>query len=77
MQNLLLAARSVGLGAALITLPLWSNMLARRLLKLPLDVEPCCIVTLGWPKGHYGPKPRKAVGSVAHLDHYGNQPWAP
>jgi len=77
VQNLLLAARSIGLGAALITLPLWSNMVARRLLKLPLGVEPCCIVTLGWPKGRYGRKPRKAVGTVAHLDQYGNQPWVP
>ena len=75
VQNLLLAARSVGLGGALITMPLWSNTVARRILKLPLSVEPCCIVTLGWPKGHYGRKPRKAIGTVAHLDQYGRQPW--
>jgi nitroreductase len=74
-QNLLLAARSVGLGGALITLPLWSTTWARRILGLPLGVEPCCIVTLGWPKGRYGPKPRKPVGQVVHLDRYGNQPW--
>src|SRR5579885_1894221 len=30
VQNLLLAARAAGLGAALITLPLWSTFLARR-----------------------------------------------
>ena len=35
VQNLLLAARSAGLGAALITLPLWSHFLARRALGLP------------------------------------------
>jgi nitroreductase len=74
-QNLLLAARSVGLGGALITLPLWSTTVARRVLKLPLNIEPCCIVALGWPKGRYGPKARRPVGSVAHLDHYGNRPW--
>lgn len=74
-QNLLLAARSVGLGGALITLPLWSTTVARRILKLPLSVEPCCIVTLGWPKGRYGRKARKPVGSVVHLDRYGNKPW--
>ena len=74
-QNLLLAARSIGLGAALITLPLWSNTLARRILRLPLTVEPCCIVTLGWPKGRYGRKARKPVGTVVHLDQYGRQPW--
>jgi nitroreductase len=75
VQNLLLAARSVGLGGALITLPLWSNTVARRIIKLPLSVEPCCIVTLGWPKGRYGRKARKPVGTVVHLDQYGRQPW--
>lgn len=75
VQNLLLAARAIGLGAALITLPLWSNMVARRALKLPQSVEPCCIVTMGWPLGRYGRKPRKPVGDVVHLDRYGNQPW--
>ena len=75
VQNLLLAARSVGLGGALITMPLWSNTVARRILKLPLSVEPCCIVTLGWPKGHYGRKARKPIGTVVHLDRYGQQPW--
>ena len=75
VQNLLLAARAVGLGAALIPMPLWSSTVAHRILKLPANVEPCCIVTLGWPKGRYGRKPRKPVGTVAHLDHYANQPW--
>jgi nitroreductase len=75
VQNLLLAARSVGLGGALITLPLWSNTVARRILELPSSVEPCCIVTLGWPKGHYGRKARKPIGAVVHLDRYGHQPW--
>jgi nitroreductase len=75
VQNLLLAARAIGLGGTLITLPLWSNTVARRLLRLPLTVEPCCIVTLGWPIGRYGRKDRKPVDSVVHLDHYGRQPW--
>jgi nitroreductase len=75
VQNLLLAARAVGLGAGLVTLPLWSTTLARRFLGLPVSVEPCCVVTLGWPIGRYGPKPRKAVGSVVHLDRYGRRPW--
>jgi len=75
VQNLLLSARAIGLGGALITLPLWSNTVARRILELPLSVEPCCVVTLGWPKGRYGPKTRKPVGQVVHLDRYGNRPW--
>jgi len=75
VQNLLLAARAMGLGASLITLPLWSTTAARSILGLPLSVQPCCIVALGWPRGRYGPTTRKPVGDVVHLDRYGRQPW--
>jgi len=75
VQNLLLAARAMGLGAALITLPLWSTTSARRILGLPASVMPCCVVPMGWPQGRYGPTTRKPVGEVTHLDRYGNQPW--
>jgi nitroreductase len=75
VQNLLLAARSAGLGAALITLPLWSTFLARRALGLPWSVNPCAVVPLGWPKGRYGPTTRRPVGEVVHLDRFGNQPF--
>jgi nitroreductase len=75
VQNLLLAARAMGLGACLITMPLWSAISARRILKLPLNVTPCCIVPLGWPRGRYGPTTRRPVGEVTHLDAYGNRAW--
>lgn len=75
VQNLLLAARSAGLGAALITLPLWSTFLARRALGLPWSVQPCAVVPLGWPKGRYGPTTRRPVGEVVHLDRFGNRPF--
>ena len=75
VQNLLLAARAMGLGASLITLPLWRVGSARRTLGLPHAVTPCCVVALGWPRGRYGPTTRKPVGQVLHLDAYGNQPW--
>jgi len=75
VQNLLLAARAAGLGAALITLPLWSTFLARRALGLPWSVTPCAVVPLGWPTGKYGPTTRRPVGEVVHLDRYGNQPF--
>jgi nitroreductase len=75
VQNLLLGARAMGLGAALITLPLWSTTSVRRILGLPMSVMPCCIVPLGWPRGRYGPTTRKPVGDVVHLDTFGTQPW--
>jgi nitroreductase len=75
VQNLLLAARAMGLGASLVTLPLLSVTASRRALGLPVSVTPCCVVPLGWPRGRYGPTTRKAVGEVVHLDRYGAQPW--
>jgi len=75
VQNLLLAARAMGVGATLITLPLWSVTAARRILGLPTSVRPCCVVPMGWPIGRYGPTTRKPVGDVAHLDRFGRQPW--
>ncbi len=75
VQNLLLAARAAGLGAALITLPLWSHFLARRALGLPRAVSPCAVIPLGWPKGRYGPTTRRPVGDVVHLDRFGQQPY--
>jgi nitroreductase len=75
VQNLLLAARAVGLGATLTTLPLWSTTLARRTLGLPARITPVAVVPMGWPKGKYGPTTRKPVGEVVHLDRYGNRPF--
>jgi nitroreductase len=73
VQNLLLAARAAELGAALITLPLWSSFLARRALGLPWSVQPCAVVPLGWPRGRYGPTTRRTAAEVTHLDRYGNR----
>lgn len=75
VQNLLLAARAMGLGASLITLPLWSVTSARKILGLPLSVTPVCMIPLGWPRGRYGPTTRKPVEQVIHLDSYGNRAW--
>lgn len=73
VQNLLLAARAANLGAALITLPLWSRFLARRVLGIPWTVTPVAVIPMGWPKGKYGPTTRRPVGEVVSLDRHGNR----
>jgi nitroreductase len=75
VQNLLLAARAAGLGAALITLPLWNSFAARRALGCPWNVTPCAVVPLGWPRGRYGPTTRRPVEDVTSIDRYGNRAW--
>ncbi|MGH2785051.1 MAG: nitroreductase family protein [Actinomycetota bacterium] len=75
VQNLLLAARAEGLGAALTTLPLWNRVSARRILGLPPGVEPIAVIPLGWPIGRYGPTTRRPVEEVTSIDRYGNRAW--
>jgi nitroreductase len=74
VQNLLLAARGLGLGGTLTTLPLWSTALVRRTLGLPRWVTPCAVIPLGWPRGSYGPTTRRPISEVVHLDRFGNRP---
>lgn len=74
VQNLLLAARAAGLGACLITLPLWNVRALKHALKLPANVTPCALVPMGWPMGRYGPTTRRPVRDVVHLDTWGNRP---
>ena len=74
VQNLLLAARAINLGAALTTIPIWKLIAARRILGLPWNVTPCAVIPLGWPLGRYGPTTRKAVQEVVSFDQYGNRP---
>ncbi len=76
VQNLLLAARAINLGAALTTIPIWNLISARRLLGLPWNITPCAVIPLGWPLGHYGPTTRKAVHEVVSFDRFGNRPAA-
>lgn len=74
VQNLLLAARAMGLGATLTTLPLWSQGQARRSLGLPRSVTACAVIPLGWPlRGGYGPTTRRPAAEITHRDRYGNR----
>jgi len=76
VQNLLLAARAVNLGAALTTIPLWNLIAMRRILGLPWNITPCAVIPLGWPLGRYGPTTRKPVHKVVSFDRFGNRPAA-
>lgn len=76
VQNLLLACRAAGLGASIQTLPIWCVPAAKVILGLPWNVNPVCIIPIGWAKGNYGPTTRRNIGDVVHLDRYGNQPFA-
>jgi nitroreductase len=73
VQNLLLAARAIDLGACLTTIPFWNLFAARRILGLPWNVTPCAVIPLGWPHGRYGPTTRRDVREAVSYDRYGKR----
>jgi nitroreductase len=79
LENLLLAAHGLGLGATITTLPIWSGWEARRTLGLPWTVAPVAVVPIGWPKDpDAGVSPPVSVQGLVHYDHWGNRaPDAP
>ncbi|MDQ1468076.1 MAG: hypothetical protein QOH10_2491 [Actinomycetota bacterium] len=74
LENLLLAAHSLGLGATITTLPIWSGWQARRTLGLPWHVAPVAVVPLGWPRDpDAGASPPVPVQGLVHHDQWGNR----
>jgi len=72
VQNLLLAARGLGVGAALTSgwaIPRMADM--KTLLGLPDHVMPLAFIPLGYPdKERYGPTTRRPLDEVMHWDTY-------
>lgn len=71
VQNLLLAARALGLGTTLTTLHRTFETELKTLLALPDHVEVAALVPLGWPRDRFGPTRRRPLDEVAALDRWG------
>ena len=76
VQNLLLAARALGLGTTLTTLHRVFEPALRELLGLPSSIEPVVLVPLGFPRDRFGPTRRRPLSEVAHRDRWGT-PYEP
>jgi nitroreductase len=74
VQNILLAARALGLGATLTTRHMFYEQEVEEILGLPEGVYSYAIIPLGYPKGRFGPVGRKALSSVVFHDRWG-QPY--
>ena len=70
VQNLLLAARALGLGAAPTTLGLVDRDAAKDVLGLPPEIEAFCLIPVGWPKGKFGPVTRLPVAETMRWDRW-------
>ncbi|HZU75989.1 MAG TPA: nitroreductase family protein, partial [Dehalococcoidia bacterium] len=70
VQNLLLAARALGLGATPTTFAISDRAAARAVLNLPETIEPFCLIPVGWPMGKFGPVTRRPVSEVMRWDRW-------
>jgi nitroreductase len=71
VQNLMLAARALGLGSALTTIHRGNEAAVKAILGIPDDVHTFAIVPVGYPLGRWGEAPRKPVDEVAYGDRWG------
>ncbi|HVC68974.1 MAG TPA: nitroreductase family protein [Acidimicrobiales bacterium] len=74
VENMLLAAGALGLGAALTTLPLVFGDELAEIVGFPFEVQPIAVVPLGWPGRALGPPRRRPVAEKAHRERFGS-PW--
>jgi nitroreductase len=70
IQNLLLTARSLGLGAAPTTLALRDQAAVREVLNLPETFAALCLIPVGYPRGRFGPVRRKPVEQIMRFDRW-------
>jgi nitroreductase len=70
VQNLLLAARALGLAATPTTFAIADRAAAKQVLGLPEDIEPFCLIPVGYPMGKFGPVTRKPVSEIMRFDRW-------
>ncbi len=75
VQNMLLAARALGLGATLTTLYLSFEKEVDAALGLPADVHTYALLPIGYPVGRFGPVRRVPLADVVYQEQWG-QPYA-
>lgn len=71
VQNLMLAARALGLGTTLTTLHRAHEDKVKALLGIPEGTETMALIPLGWPKGKFGPAARMPVDAVTYWEKWG------
>lgn len=74
VQNLLLAARGLGLGGSIFNLPLSHAPELMELLGIPDTNQIYCLIPLGYPLDRHGPVRRKPVKQVVYWNRW-EQPW--
>lgn len=76
-QNLLVAARAIGLGGVLTHWHAGAEPALRELLAIPQEAAMAATITLGHPAGRHGPVRRRPMAELVFADRWGSAPsWA-
>jgi nitroreductase len=73
IQNLMLAARGLGLGTALTSMHRENEAAVNYLLGIPEEIATFAIIPLGYPLGSWGEAPRRPVEETTHRDRWGHR----
>ena len=77
VQNLMLAARALGIGSVPTTLHAQVLERVYALLGIPDDMEFHLCIPLGYPRGNFGPTQRRSTAETTYLNRWGAAvPWA-
>jgi nitroreductase len=69
-QNILLAARALGLGSVFTTLHMAAEPTVREVLAIPESIRIAAMIPIGWPAGRFGPVHRRPVEDFVHRNHW-------
>jgi nitroreductase len=72
VQNLMLAARALGVGTTITARIHWKRDEAKELLSLPDDVDPLLVIPMGYPAepDHFGGSRRDAASDHTFYDRW-------
>ena len=74
VQNLLLAARALGIGSTLTRLHPQVMDRVRQMFKIPEEMELHCCLPMGYPRGRFGPTTRLPTAATTHWDQWDQPP---
>ncbi len=69
-QNIVLAARALGLGSVFTTLHMSAEPTVREVLGLPDGIRIAATIPIGWPDGVFGPVSRRPVEDFVHRNRW-------
>lgn len=70
VQNILLAARALGLGSVITTLHRRRKNRIQQILGIPDNIETAAIIPIGWPDRNYGPNKRPPLAQFVMRDRW-------